>query len=226
MHIDKKLILLTLLAMIVSLPTFAQRFTKKEQALREARAINYFYGHSFTLSSGYVHSWLSTDKFTPANFGQTGQYANTRESFAFSFAWDYCRAKHHGVQLAVSYAQYGGQKLFYADQGLGYGSQLRPDLTQSIHINNLLLQPSYRYFIPLTYKSRLSLDAGMYLSRVLGKYDDAKDWDYGLSVGMGFDWRHLTLGVNYMPGINSNIIEHSDTRIGALTFSVGLHLWK
>lgn len=226
MHIQKKFFLLTLLTMIVTLPAFGQRFTKKEQALREARAINYFYGNSFTLSSGYVHSWLTTDHFSGLEYGRTGLYGNTRESFAVSFAWDYCKKKHHGFQLSALYAQFGGQKVFYADQGLGYGPQQRYDLTEQIHLNDLMLQASYRYFIPLTYKSRLSLNAGLYVSRKLGKYKSAKDWDLGPAVGVGYDWKLLSIGVNYMPGVYGNVIENSNTRVAALMFSAGIHLWK
>lgn len=213
--------------MIVALPTFGQRFTKKEQALREARAINYFYGHSFTLSSGYVHSWLATDHFSDKYFGRSGLYGNTRESFSFSFAWDYVgKNKHNGWQIAASYAQFGGEKLFYEDQGLGYGPQQRYDMTEQIHLNNIMLQGSYRYFIPLTYKSRLSLNAGIYVSRVLGKYSSAKDWDMGPMVGMDWDWKHLSVGVNYMPGVYGNVVEKSTTRVSALMLNVGVHIWK
>ena len=226
MHFQKKHFLLIILTMVMAMPMFGQRFTKKEQALREARAINYFYGNSFTLSAGYVHGWLATDHFDLNEFGRTGLYGNTRESFSFSFAWDYCKKKNHGVQIALGYAQFGGEKVFYEDLGLGYGPQQRYDLTEQIHINNLVLQSSYRYFIPLTYKSRLSLNAGIYFSRVLGKYKEAKDWDMGPVVGLGYDWKHLSLGVNYMPGVYPNIVDGSTTRISSLMFNVGVHMWK
>lgn len=227
MYIRKKYYsLLILLAMIVAMPAFGQRFTKKEQALREARAINYFYGNSFTLSAGYVHGWLATDHFDELAFGRTGAFQNTRESFAFSFAWDYCKVKTRGLQFGVTYAQFGGEKDYYVDQGLGYGPQQRYDLTQQIHINEIMVHGAYRYFIPLTYKSRLSLNGGLYVSRVLGKYDDAKDWDMGVMVGLGYDWKRLSLGLNYMPGVYGNIIKQSTTRVSALTFSVGVHMWK
>lgn len=227
MHELKRYLALTLLTMIVALPAFGQRFTKKEQALREARAINYFYGNSFTLSAGYVHSWLAEDRFARTEFGRSGLFGNTRESMAFGFAWDYVgKNKHHGVETKVLYAQFGGQKLFYSDLGLGYGQQLRHDLTEMIHINEVMLEGKYRYFVPLSYKSRLSLDAGIYLGRVVGKYDDCKDWDMGPVIGLGYDWKRLSIGLDYMPGVYSNIVEHSDTRVGSLSLSVGLHLWK
>ncbi len=49
MQINKRSVLLIIFMMVVAMPSFAQRFTKKEQAKREARAINYFYGNSFTV---------------------------------------------------------------------------------------------------------------------------------------------------------------------------------
>lgn len=226
MQINKRSVLLILAMLVVAMPSVAQRFTKKEQAKREARAINYFYGNSFTASAGYVHSWLARDRFTETAFGRTGAFQNTRESFAFSFAWDYNKKKHHGFQVAAWYAQFGGEKIFYVDQGLGYGRQQRYDLTEQIHINEVMVSGRYRYFIPFTYKSRLSLDAGLYVSRVVGKYDDANDWDMGPLVGLGYDWRHLSMGLTYMPGVWNDIIEGSTTRVSALMFNVGFHFWK
>lgn len=226
MHINKRLLLLVFAVLIVAMPSFGQRFTKKEQALREARAINYFYGNSFTLSTGYVHSWLTTDNFTENTFGRTGAIQNTRESFGFTFAWDYCKTKTHGYQVSVDYAQFGGEKNYYYDLGLGYGPQQRYDLAEQIHLNEVMLKGAYRYFIPLTYKSRVSVDAGLYFARILGSYDDCKDWDMGAYLGLGYDWKHLSVGVNYMPGIYGNVIDDSNTRIGALMFKVGLHIWK
>lgn len=226
MLFNKRTTLLVLMAVTALMPCFGQRFTKKEQALREARQINYFYGNSFTLSSGYVHSWLSPYAFVQSTFGHTGSYENTRESFAFSFAWDYAKKRTYGYQIALSYAQFGGEKLTYLDQGLGYGQQLRPDLCSQIHLNEVMLQPTFRYFIPLTYTSRLSVNAGIYVSRIVGSYGDRRDWDMGAAVGLGFDWKHLSVGVNYMPGVYPDVIKSCDSRIGALTFSVGVHLWK
>lgn len=226
MHFDKRYILLVLLTLLVSMPSFGQRFTKKEQALREARAINYFYGHSFTLSTGLVHSWMAKDSFDESIFGRTGAYQNTRNSFDFDFAWDYCKSKYHGFKIDLAYAEFGGEKLFYYDGGLGYGPQLRDDLTETIHLNEVMLSGRYRYFIPLTYKSRLSLDAGIYFSRIVGSYDDAKNWDMGAVVGVGYDWKHVSCGIDYMPGVFSNVIEKSSTRVGALMFKVGWRLSK
>lgn len=226
MYLRKRILLLVILALVVSLPSFGQRFTKKEQALREARSINYFYGNTFTLSAGYVHGWLAKDNFETSTFGQTGVFRNVRESYDFSFAWDYCKKKNYGFQLAIDYAQFGGEKLFYYDSGLGYGAQQRYDLSEQIHINELMGSLKYRYFIPLTYKSRLSLNAGAYVGYILGTYDSNENWDFGPMVGVGYDWKHLSVGLDYMPGVWSNVIEDSSTRVGAVMFKVGFHFWK
>ena len=226
MHFDKRYLLLVLLALLVSMPSFGQRFTKKEQALREARAINYFYGHSFTLSTGLVHSWMAKDSFNENIFGRTGAYQNTRNSFDFDFAWDYCKSKQHGFKIDLAYAQFGGEKLFYYDGGLGYGPQLRDDLTETIHLNEVMLSGRYRYFIPLTYMSRLSLDAGIYFSRITGSYEEGKNWDMGALVGLGYDWKHVSCGIDYLPGVYSNVIKSSSTRVGALMFKVGWRFSK
>jgi len=226
MYINKRLLLLVLVFLSVSMTSFGQRFTKKEQALREARAINYFYGNSFTVSAGYVHGWLATDHFDETTFGRTGAYQNTRESFSAAFAWDYCKSKKYGFQVSLNYAEFGGEKLYYQDMGLGYGPQFRPDLTEAIHINEVMAIGMYRYFIPLTYVSRLSINGGAYFSRIVGTYDDVKDWDLGVVVGLGYDWKHLSVSVNYLPGVFPSVVDNSTTRVCGLMFNVGLHLWK
>ena len=226
MQINKRSVLLIIFMMVVAMPSFAQRFTKKEQAKREARAINYFYGNSFTVSAGYVHSWLTRDRFTDSTFGRSGAYQNTRDSYAFSFSWDYNKKKHHGFRVSAVYAQFGGEKIYYNDLGLGYGRQQRYDLTQVIHLNEVMVEGKYRYFIPVTYKSRFSLDAGIYVSRIVGSYSDAENWDFGPMVGIGYDWRHVSLGVDYMPGVWNDVIDGSTARVSALMFNVGFHFWK
>lgn len=228
MRSSTRSILLLIITLFIATPLFGQRFTKKEQALREARAKNFFYGHSFTISTGYVHSWLTTDSFdqTKSTFGRTGQYCNTRDSFQAFFSWDICTHRTWGVQFSAGYTQLGGQKLFYQDQGLGYGPQLRPDLTETITINNAEVQGMFRYFVPLTYKSRLSLNGGIFVDRVLGKYDDCHDWDFGPLVSLGYDWDHWSASVIYRPGVNPDLIKRADTRAASISFNVGFRLWK
>ena len=226
MRVNRYRILLVLFLLVAYMPLSAQRFTKKEQALREARAINYFYGHSFTLSAGYVHGWLLGDHFEDDTFGRTGSYQNKRESYAFSFDWDICKKKTHGYQFGLDFVQLGGSKIFFEDLGLGYGKQQRHDLTEQIHLNELMLTGAYRYFIPLTYESRLSLNGGIYVSRILGSYDDAKDWDLGAFVSIGFDYKHWSASVRYYPGVYGNVIDDSTARVAGLSLSIGYHLWK
>lgn len=228
MRSDKRFILLFIVSLFIAMPVFGQRFTKKEQALREARAKNFFYGHSFTLSAGYVHSWLTTDKFdlTSTKFGRTGQFCNTRESFDAFFSWDYCKSRVWGLQLNGGYVQQGGQKLFYQDMGVGYGPQLRSDLTETVHLNDAELQLMGRFFLPLTYKSRLSLNAGIYMDRLLGGYSDANDWDMGAVVSLGYDWNHFVASVSYKPGLFPDVIKTFDTRAASVSVNFGFRLWK
>lgn len=228
MRFDKKFTFLFITALLFAMPAFGQRFTKKEQALREARAKNFFYGHSFTLSAGYVHGWLTTDKFDKTSniYGRTGQFSNTRESFDAMFSWDICKNRYWGVQFSLGYLQQGGQKLFYQDENLGYGPQLRPDLTETIHINEAVFDAVGRLFLPLSYKCRLSLNGGVYVSRVLGKYDDCHDWDMGPLVGLGCDWGHWTAGVTYRPGLYGSVIKDCDAGAASVSFNVGFRLWK
>lgn len=228
MRFNKRSILLLIITLFIAMPVFGQRFTKKEQALREARAKNFFYGHSFTFSTGYVHSWLTTDHFdlTSSTYGRTGQYSNTRESFDAFFSWDVCKNRHWGIQSSLGYVELGGQKLVYDDQGLGYGPQLRDDLIETIKINEVEAQLLGRWFIPLTYKSRLSINGGAYLDRIVGNYSDNGKWDFGALVSLGYDWNHWSASVSYKPGIYSNIIKGTDTRAASVSVNIGFRLWK
>lgn len=228
MLLNKRFYLLLLLSLVFAMPMYGQRFTKKEQALREARAKNYFYGHSFTLSAGYNHSWLTKDGFdnTDKKYGQTGAYQNTHDAFDFMFSWDICKKKYYGYQFSAAYLQNGGQKVYYYDNGLGYGPQLREDLTEDIRTQVLEAQAVFRGFLPLSYKSRLSLNVGYYLDRMIGPNEHCRDWDMGALVGIGYDWKSLSVNVIYKPGVYPNLISDSSTRQGALMFNVGIRFWK
>lgn len=228
MQLNKRFFLLLLLSLVLAMPMYGQRFTKKEQALREARAKNYFYGHSFTLSAGYIHSWLTKDAFDNSDriFGQTGAYQNTHDACDFMFSWDICHKKYYGFQFSAGYLNKGGQKVIYQDMGLGSGPQLREDLTENIRTKNIEVQAAIRGFLPLTYKSRLSLNAGIYIDRLVGSSDIVRDWDMGLLVGLGYDWKYIATSVTYKPGVYPGIISGSNTRQAALMFNVGLRLWK
>lgn len=228
MLLNKRFYLLLLLSLVFAMPMYGQRFTKKEQALREARAKNYFYGHSFTLSAGYNHSWLTKDSFdnTDKKFGQTGAYQNTHDAFDFIFSWDICKKKYYGYQFSLGYLQNGGQKVYYQDNGLGYGPQLREDLTEDIRTQIIEGQAVVRGFLPLTYKSRLSLNVGFYLDRMVGSNDVCRSWDLGALIGVGYDWKSLSTSIIYKPGVYPNLISDSNTRQAALMFNVGVRLWK
>ena len=228
MQFNKRYILLLIFSLVLAMPMYGQRFTKKEQAKREARAKNFFHGHSFTLSAGYVHSWLAKESFdnTDRKFGQTGAYQNTHDSYDFMFSWDMCFNKYYGYQLSAGYLENGGQKVFYQDMGLGYGPQLREDLTENIKTKNIEVQAALRGFLPLSYKSRLSLNAGVYIDKLVGNTDDTRNWDLGLFVGLGYDWKSLSVNVTYKPGVYPSLIPDSNTRMGALMFNVGVRMWK
>lgn len=227
MHSNKRFILLLLLSLVIAMPVYGQRFTKKEQALREARAKNYFYGHSFTLSAGYVHSWLTKDAFdlSDSRFGQTGACQNTHNFADFMFSWDICKEKYYGYQFSVGYLQNGGQRTVYYDNQFS-GPQLREDLTENIKTQNIEAQAAIRGFLPLTYESRVSLNLGIYVDKIVGKTGYAHNWDMGAFVGVGYDLKHLSVSVTYKPGINPDVIKESSTRQAALLFNVGYRLWK
>lgn len=228
MHFNKRYVLLLILSLVLAMPMYGQRFTKKEQAKREARAKNFFHGHSFTLSAGYNHSWLTKDAFDDTNsqFGQTGAYQNTYNSFDAMFQWDMCFNKHYGFQFGAGYLKNGGQKIIYKDLGLGYGPQLREDLSEDIRAQFVEGQIVVRGFLPLTYKSRLSVNGGIYVDKRIGSNDFVGDWDMGLLVGVGYDWKHLAASITYKPGVFPNVIKNSDTRMGAIMFNVGFRMWK
>lgn len=227
MLLNKKSTLLLLFSLLLVLPVFGQRFTKKEQALREARAINYFYGHSFTFSTGYVHSWLTKDGIENLTIqGRSGAYQNTCEAFDFMFSWDICHKKHFGYQFSMGYLQNGGQKVIYQDNGFGYGPQLREDLSENIRTQNIEVQGAFRYFFPLTYKSRVSINAGAYIDKLIGGNELAHNWDLGVMVGVGYDWKCLSTSITYKPGVFSHIVRDSHSRQAALMFNVGIRVWK
>ena len=52
----KKSLAVLLFCFVAVAPSFAQKFTKREQARREAREKYYFCGNMFTLTAGYNHS--------------------------------------------------------------------------------------------------------------------------------------------------------------------------
>mgnify|MGYP003294971188 CR=1 FL=1 len=226
MHFNKRYILLLILSLVLAMPIYGQRFTKKEQAKREARAKNYFYGHSFTLSAGLNHSWLTKDEFEDLKFGLSGAYQDTHNSFDLVFSWDMCFNKYYGYQLGLGYMENGGRKVMYHDNGFGYGPQLREDLSDKIRAGAMELQGAFRGFLPLTYKSRLTGSVGVFLDKRVGSSDYVRNWDLGLFVGIGYDWKHLSANVIYKPGLNTSSIEGCNSRAAAVMFNIGVRMWK
>ncbi len=223
----KKSLLLLTIGIATITPTFAQKFTKKEKERAEARAANYFYGHSFTLTGGYEHSWITNGEVTATTtkFGQSECLKNTHDAFNVGFLWDYAFNPRWGMQYGLYYTQKGGEKISYYDNGFGVGPL--PKSEDGVLISGLELQGMARYFIPLTHKSRLSINAGAFITKFLNGEDDGiRKWDMGLQCGLGYDYKHLALSATYQPGIYSHIAKNSDARMNAFSVNVGFRFWR
>ena len=220
--------LILILAGAMQLPLHAQKFSKREQAKKEARAINYFHGSSFTVTTGYLHSWMTDGLISPAStqpFGKSEYYKNAHEAFDLGFLWDHAFSRHWGMQHGLYYTQKGGEMVEYFDNGFGVGPI--PVGRESIAIGGLELQSMARFFIPLTYHSRLSINGGFYLTKMLNETDKGvRKWDMGLMCGLGYDWKHLSVSVNYQPGLYTKICDNSKVKMNALMFNVGYRFWK
>lgn len=232
---NKKNLLLILALLGVGLyeatPLSAQRFTKKEQARRDARAANYFYGATFALTAGYVHSWMSKSPIDLSThyYGQSAQIQNTHDSFNLGFVWDQALDKKWGLQTGLYYMRKGCDKMFYYDNGTSadYGQQLLKEKTEELLIQGLELQFQGRRFFPLNQTTRLSINAGLYVSRFLDEPKDFHKWDLGPMCGIGCDWTHLYTNVSYQPGVFSNVVDRNcKSRLGSLWVNVGVRFWK
>ena len=222
-------IILVLMIMLVSAPAiFAQKFTKREQARREAREANYFCGASFTFTAGYTHSWLNNSPISlKANiYGKSERWANTRESFNVGFLWDQAISRQWGIQTGLFYNDKGGEHLFYYDNGLGYGPILRSEETDKVNAQSISLQSVCRYFIPLGKYSRISVNGGFFIDRHIHKPGNFSHWNLGPQVGLGYDWKHLSLSATYQPGIFQSITDNSNTGLGAVLFNAGFRIWR
>lgn len=232
MRINKTflLMLLAVMGLTMANPASAQKFTKRAEARREARAKNFFYGHTFTLQAGFTDSWLTRYAFTETtNYGMRSRYMNSRQSFNFGFTWDYAFNRHFGLQTGAFYAQKGGQKLqYFSNKNLSadYGEQLLPEKTKNLHFNTIELQFMPRVFLPLTHRSRLSLGAGGFVGRVLNSEDDMNNWTMGIQGNLAYEWNRLYVGITYQPGIYNKVIDNRSTALNALFFNVGFRLWK
>lgn len=224
----KRTILVFLFALSLAPATlYAQKFTKKAQLRREAREANYFYGASFTFTSGYVHSWLTNNAIsnTTAYKGKSERWGNTNNHFDIGFAWDQSFNKHWGLQTGLYFTNKGGDHLYYFEQF--YGPILLDEKTEEVNIMAGELQSQIRFFIPFAKKMRLSLNAGVFLDKIVDHPTDVKNWNFGPQVGLGFDWAHLSTSVTYQAGvIDGMLIKNSNTRQNALCVNIGYRIWK
>jgi hypothetical protein len=224
---NRKSLCLLLLGLSTITPTFAQKFSKKERERQEARARDYFHGASFTVTAGYLHSWM-TNGDVPATssdkFGRSERYRNTHDAFQAGFLWDQSFSRHWGMQHGLYYVQKGGELTTFHDNALGQGKL--PFSSERISVDGLELQGLGRFFLPVTHESRFSVGAGWYLTKNLGSLGNVNAWNMGLQCQVGYDYRHLSLSATYQPGLYRRFTDNSDARMNALLFNVGFRFWK
>ena len=140
----KKSLAVLLFCFVAVAPSFAQKFTKREQARREAREKYYFCGNMFTLTAGYNHSWLTPSDVTlkSSQYGKSEKMTNTKDAFNIGFLWDHAFKKAHlwSIQSGLYFTVKGGEHLYYYDNGLGSGPQLKEEQTEKLTIQGLELQ--------------------------------------------------------------------------------------
>lgn len=224
----KRIALVFLCAITLGSPLYAQKFSKKEQARREAREANYFYGASFTFTSGYVHSWMSNNSIALKStyYGKSESWGNTNNHFNIGFAWDQAFNRHWGLQTGAYFTNKGGDHLYYYDNGLGYGKILRDEETEEINAQCVELQSQARYFINLTKRQRISLNAGVFVDKIIGKPSGYKHWNLGPQVGIGYDVQHWSVSGTYQPGLFEKVTKNSNSRQSAICVNIGYRLWK
>ena len=224
----KRTILLLCCALPLITDLQAQKFTKKEQARREAREANYFYGATFTFAAGYVHSWMSNNVIDlgTSNFGKSERWGNTNNHFDIGFAWDQAFSRKWGLQTGLYYTNKGGDHLYYYDNGLGAGPILRDEETEEVNAQSIELQCQYRYFLNLAKKMRLSLNAGIYIDKMIGDPSGYNNWNLGPQVGLGFDWQHVSASVTWQPGVFEFVADDSNSRQSAICVNIGYRIWK
>jgi len=220
--------LVLLLASVLGPTTvYAQKFTKKAQARREAREANYFYGASFTFSAGYVHSWMTNNVIDlgTSYFGKSERWGNTHNRANVGFIWDQSFNKHWGMQNGAFFTNKGGDHLYYYE-GL-YGPILVDENTDEVNVMSAEVQSQARYFIPLAYKVRLSVNAGVFVDKIFKHPSGIKNWNLGPQVGLGLDWNHVSASVTYQPGAFDRMVaKNSNSRQNALCVNIGYRIWK
>ena len=226
----KKILTVLLFAFISTAPIFAQKFTKREQARREAREKNYFCGNMFTLTVGYNHSWLASKmiELPSSYYGKSEKLCNTKEAFNIGFLWDYCfkSGTKWSSQIGAYYSEKGGQHLYYYDNGLGQGPQLREEETKNVKLKGIEIQALIRYSFPLAYDKRITVNAGPYVTKFIDTPDEFKDWDLGIMVGVGFDYKHISASMSYQPGIYPQVANDCKTRVSNISLNIGYRFWK
>lgn len=224
----KRIISFVLLGLLVMAPLSAQKFTKKEQARREAREANYFHGASFTFTAGYQYSFLTEHPSTAANYvyGKSDRWGNNHSFFNAGFLWDQSVSKKWGVQTGLYYTQKGGEHLFFYDNQLGSGPIARPEETIEANADLIELQNQVRWFFPVRYKSRFSVNAGWFLDRSLHTPKNFAKWNYGLQMGVGFDWNHLSVSATYQQALYPDMVKSCNSTLNGFSINVGYRLWK
>lgn len=225
-----KSILVLLVSLFLVPPAYAQKFTKKEQARREAREANYFCGASFTFTSGYVHSWMTNDPIEGSySYGKSECWGNTNNHFDIGFLWDQSFSRQWGIQTGLFYTNKGGDHLYYYQDpslSVDYGKKLLAEKTSEINARAIQLQSQARYFVPLSKHQRLSVNAGFYIDRMIKEPDGFGKWNLGPQVGLGYDLFHFSTSVTYQPGLYKSVTKKSDSRQSAICVNIGFRLWK
>lgn len=226
----KKIFTVLLFSLAATAPIFAQKFTKREQARREARENYYFCGNSFTLTAGYNHAWLTAaeiDLSSPA-FGKSEKLANTVNRFNAGFLWDHAfkNSKKWSLQSGLFYTMKGGEHLYYYDAGFGKGPQLRDEETETLNIQAVEAQVLWRRSFALAYDQRITLNAGPYVSKFIDAPSGIKGWDFGVTLGVGFDYKHWAASISYQPGVFPFIADDCYTRQANIAVNVGWRFWK
>ncbi len=221
----RRLLLLSIGLLSVA-PVFGQKFSKRAQQRQEARKANYFYGASFTFTAGYSHSWLSVSDYTlsTTKFGRSAETKNTHNSWNMGFLYDHALSKKWGIQSGLSFVEKGGELDTYYDGGLGYGPVLVEET--GLKASYLSLQGMARYFFPVNYYTRFSINAGFHIDVAVSTDDYFNKWDIGPQVGVGFDWKHLATSVTWQIGAFPNVIDNSDSRLSSIHVNVGVRIWK
>lgn len=226
----KKIFAIFLFGLVALTPLYAQKFTKREKARREARENYYFCGNMFTFTAGYNHSWFTPSalKLTSSTFGKSEKMTNTQEGFNLGFLWDhgFKDSKKWSLQSGLYYTLKGGDHLFYYDNGLGAGPQLKEEETKELSVQGIEAQALLRRAFAINKYQRITVNVGPYITKILDKPDGFKEWDLGAMVGVGYDYKHLSASVSYQPGCFPKVVKKCNTRQANISVNIGYRIWK